>query len=180
MKKLSVFILIGLLSVSVFANNNWYGGIGVVKSSLDESIVDSGTAYNFEYDKVNIKAFIGIKLSNNLAGEFQYTNFAKEDITVNGISVPVGIEGNSFGGALLYNFAPESDISAFAKIGYHSWDFDISANNVTASTDDTDLFYGAGVDIKITGKLVARLDYERFDLDDTKIDNFGASIVFGF
>lgn len=179
MQKLNGLILVGLLAMPVFAND-WYGGIGVVKSSLDEKVVLNNTTLNVEYDKTNIKVFTGIKLSDNLAGEFHYTNFAKEDITINNVAVPIAIEGNSFGGALLYSFTPQSAISAFAKIGLHAYDVEISAGNAKVSDDDTDLFYGVGVDIKMTDTLVARFDFERLDLDDTEVDNFGANIVFIF
>lgn len=200
MKKISVLILTGLLSLSVFAQSDWYGGIGVVKSSWDESI----SGINFEYDKANVKVFTGVKLENNFAVEFQYVNFAKDDIaSVSGVSkiaigtIPVGTditisaeaEASSFGGALLYNFTPESDISAFVKVGIHAWNMDSNALVTSAaatetsapiSDDGTDLFYGVGVDIKTTDSITTRIDYERFEFDDDDIDNFGVSVVFSF
>ncbi|BBB23697.1 hypothetical protein CVFO_0413 [Isorropodon fossajaponicum endosymbiont JTNG4] len=101
--------------------------------------------------KNNYRALIGKRLSDSIAIELQYADFAKENITENNVATVVAMSGSSIGVAGLYHFNPQSDFSPFVKLGAHSWDITAINNNtsVSAKTDGTDVFYGVGVDGKI-------------------------------
>ncbi len=177
MKKLGILILISIMHISLSAaNEDIYYGAGVVKTSWDEDIIYSdGSVATIKYDKVNAKFFIGVWLVENIAAEFQYIGFNKDDNADNN-----SIQGNSIGSSLLY-YSPINDSgSVFAKIGFHSWDNDVSSGGVTISNDGNNVLYGVGIDMKMINSISARLEFEALEFGNTNTGNFGLSIVYNF
>lgn len=180
MKNISILILAGLLATPVFADeafNKLYGGAGIGYGVIDDDI----SGLEIEYDEVSAKIFAGFWLTDNISAEIQYNNFSKgELININGVSL--NAKGNSFGVAGLYNFTPQYIISPFVKLGYHTWDWDLDVDGFAGSFSDdgNDLFYGVGVNIKVTDTISGRIEYERFELDEIEVHNTGASVVFNF
>lgn len=179
--KIKILVLAGLLSSSVYAQSDLYFGVGFNKTTYKESVDISGTNYTLKYKKNNYKALIGKRLSDSMAIELQYADFAKENITVNNATTVVAMSGSSIGVAGLYHFNPQSDFSPFVKLGAHSWDFAINDNiGVSAEADGTDVFYGVGVDGKINDNMKFRLEFERMEVEDEDVDNVGVGLLFDF
>ncbi len=172
----------GLLSSSVYAQSDLYFGIGFNKTTYKESGDISGTNYDLKYKNNNYKALIGKRLSDSMAIELQYADFAKENITANNVATVAAISGSSIGVTGLYHFNPQSDFSPFVKLGAHSWDAVATNNNTgdSAKTDGTDVFYGVGVDGKINDNMKFRLEFERMETDGDGIDNIGVGLLFDF
>lgn len=178
--KIKILVLVGLLSSSVYAQSDLYFGIGFNKTTLKSS----DNANGVKYKKNNYKALIGKRLSDSMAIELQYADFAKENITANNATTVVAISGSSIGVAGLYHFNPQADFSPFIKLGVHSWDFDVNNNTgvLEEKADGTDVFYSVGVDGKINDTMKYRLEFERMKLEGNAvdIDNIGVGLLFDF
>ncbi len=134
--------------------NNFYAGIGFGRFSYNTE-VEVGAFQRADYDeyeKVNFKGLIGLKLDEQISVEMQYINLDKDDFTVNNgsSSVPTGrqasfvfgdtriqngirktsFEGESFGFSALYQINLTSKIKPYVKLGLHSWERTVT--NVTA------------------------------------------------
>jgi OOP family OmpA-OmpF porin len=70
-----------------------------------------------------------------------------------------------------------SRFEVFAKVGYVIWDVEIAGNNVAGVEDDdsgSDFAYGAGAAFKFAKLIAVRLEYQVFEVEDTKNVDFAS------
>jgi hypothetical protein len=156
------------------ADNGIYIGGGVTRTSVDtgSDFVESAPDFRLDDDDNGFKIIAGIRPFDWLGFEANYVDFGNIEVTNSGATLPsgefelTGIDAFAVG----YLSAPFIDL--FAKAGVIRWDSDsvvtggIGDLDFSDSDSGTDFAYGAGLQARF-GSLAARLEYERFEVDNT-------------
>jgi opacity protein-like surface antigen len=168
--------VIGCVAVLLSANaayaadNGFYIGGGVTRTSLDTSddFVQDAPGFSIDDDDNGFKVIAGLRPLEWLAIEANYVDFG---------SVTAG--DNTFGGeyeltgidAFAVGFLSAPFVDVYGKVGAIRWDAEgrVNAGALEFSDDEsgTDFAYGAGVQARL-GSLAGRLEYERFEVDETE------------
>ena len=191
-----LFGLLGLLVVpfAASAEGGYVGvSIGSVEVALDNITAGSGTTIDDETS--GHKIYGGYNVDENFGLEFAYVDFG--DVTLN---APTGAQFTSSGVLLValvdINMTSSADAftaaavgrvdlgmaSLFGKLGLAMWDSETTSPLavLNSSDDGTDLFFGFGVDVDIIEGLVARFEYEMYELDKDEVDMMSLGLHMAF
>mgnify|MGYP003504000895 FL=1 len=80
----------------------------------------------------------------------------------------------------MFDFAKDSPIAPYAKLGVLMWDADYRFNNISRSQNGTDVTGGLGLRFALSENLGIRTEYERFMMDNTDVDSLSASIQYSY
>jgi OOP family OmpA-OmpF porin len=163
-----VFILAGLAGTVARADDKHglYIGAGAGYGSQEfdistESFKDNTTAW---------KGFVGYRFMRFIGFEAAYVDFGKASDQLNfgggNQSVDVKTHGET---AEIVGTLPLGDFfEIYGKAGYLWWNTDVNGVSNSNSDSGNDPVYGAGAAIIIAKKFGIRLEYEKFDIKDTK------------
>ena len=169
------FLLVGLLLMAAAAalpsqaHAGFIFGAGVGSNTVD---------LNEDFDESDLgwKAFAGFRFIKYLGVEAQYVEFGSpeaDDVEVDLVDFAV------YGIGVL----PVGDhFEFFGKAGYGKWDIEIddtSLADLDGSESEWDFTYGAGLAVIFGEHFGFRLEYERFEIDETDSVDM-ASISFEF
>ena len=170
----AVIACVGFLPVSgtaSAADNGFYLGAGITRTSFDTSsdfVQDAPDDFSIDDDDNGYKIIAGIRPLDWLAIEANYVDFgsvASGDDVLGGEFELTGIDAFAVG------FLPLPFVDIYGKLGAIRWDADARVNVGGSSFSDsesgTDIAWGAGVQARL-GSLAGRLEYERFEVDDTE------------
>lgn len=153
------------------ADNGFYLGAGLTQASLDTSsdfVQDAPDDFSIDDDDNGFKFIAGIRPLDWLAIEANYVDFGSVsagDDTLGGEFELSGIDAFAVG------LIPVPFIDIFGKVGAIRWDADarvtLGGQTFSDSESGTDIAYGAGIQAHL-GSLAGRLEYERFEVDDTE------------
>jgi opacity protein-like surface antigen len=158
--------------VAQAADNGIYLGGGVTRTSIDtgNDFIESAPDFSLDDDDNGFKVIAGMRPLDWLAFEANYVDFGNIEVSSTGASVPGGSFELTGIDAFAVGFLPVTFVDIFGKVGAIRWDSDSAANvggiDFEDSDSGTDLAYGAGVQARL-GSLAARLEYERFEVDNT-------------
>ena len=180
-KKSLIITSLLLIGTSAIAqSNSWYAGATYGKTTVDTGITNLTGSASLDEKDTGYKIFAGYKYNKNISLELQYVDFGKSTVSgdngdtykqKNG-SIVNFVEDNSiytfdlksYGISGLYSYPVSDNFIPFAKIGVHSWKSSWKTA-INSKYDDTDMFYGLGVDIPITSNISARVEYELYKAD---------------
>lgn len=153
-------VILALTSLpTLAADNGFYLGAGIAQAGVEAE--EAGV--EFDGDDTGFKVIAGFRPIEWLAVELNYVDLGTADDSVGGFNVEADTTGIDAFGVL---FLPIPVVDIFFKAGVISWDQDVSVSGVGSISDDgTDFAYGAGVGLGF-GNLGARLEYERFEIED--------------
>lgn len=134
------------------ADNGFYLGAGVGQANVD---VD---ALGVDGDDTGFKVIAGFRPLDFFAVELNYIDFGTVE------DGPVKVDADAIA-AFAVGFLPVGPVDLYAKAGLADSDASARVGNLRDSTDGTDFAYGVGVQFRFLS-LSARLEYEKFDLDD--------------
>jgi len=144
----------------------WFAGAGVGYGvqELDVTTVD------FSDKSTTWKAFAGYRVMKFFHVEAAYVDFGKASDTLDlgsgSETIDVRTHGATF---LLVGVLPlGASFELDAKGGYLWWNSDLSGRTVSNTNTGSDNACGVGARVLIARKAGIRLDYERFDVKDTK------------
>jgi OOP family OmpA-OmpF porin len=165
-----------------------YVGGSVGQSSFDKDIVhgriDQGTV---DTSHTGFKVFGGYQFNKNVGLEVTYLDLGKASYDgawgpdpVTGGKVEVtGVNLSAIGS---WPVVPNLDV--FGKIGLLSWEGTVSDVYLglpsSGRNEGTDVSFGLGASWHITKNVSARLEWERFRVDDTDADLFSVGAVYKF
>jgi opacity protein-like surface antigen len=136
------------------ADNGFYLGAGVGQANVD---IDAGPI-DVDGDDTGFKAIAGFRPLDFFAVELNYIDFGS--IEDNGVKVDADAIA-----AFAVGFLPVGPVDLYAKAGLADSDASARVGSLRADSDGTDFAYGAGIQFRFLS-LSARLEYEKFDLDD--------------
>jgi OOP family OmpA-OmpF porin len=166
----------------------FYAG-GSVGGTSFESDIARGllTSGRVDTSDTGFKLFGGYELNRNFAlevayvdlGKASYSGFAGPDPVTGGKVEVTGLNLSAVG-----SWPLAGNVDVFGKIGFFSWED--KASDVTAGSpfsdkiDGTDLTYGFGASFHITRNVSARVEWERFRVDETNADLFSVGALIRF
>ncbi len=158
-----------LLSPTAYAQGGYFGfGIGNATYSEDD-FDESDTGFNF---------YGAFRANENLAVEFAYTDFGKQEGRYYGYDASVEVTGLSVSAV---GFLPVSDnVDLFGKIGLMSWDADVGLGPYTGDDDGSDLLFGFGATFYLSDQFALRGAWEFVDLDEGELDMLSISAQVNF
>lgn len=151
------------------ADNGFYLGGALSRSSIDTE--DDFFGFRYEDEDTAYKLIGGFRPLDAFAIEANYVDFGEsvfDDPAADGFRAEYETRALD---AFAVGFIGVPFVEAFGKIGLVYWDADAALSGGIADVDlrdsesGTDLAYGAGVQAHF-GSLSARLEYERFEIDD--------------
>ena len=147
------------------------GGVGYNRIEGEDF---TGNGDEFEDDRVSYKGIAGLKLGQHLSLEGQYIDFGTAE------DGPSRVEADGWTAGAVFELPLTQNFVAYAKGGALFWDAEGRFANVRADDDGTDPFYGVGARFALNRNLALRIEYERFELNDTDIDMASANLLFHF
>ena len=189
-----VVSMAGTASLPALAEDSgWYlgGNIGKTRSLIDDAKTTTdffGTGYGItgmklDQEDTGYKLFAGYDFNKNVALEAGYFDLRTSDAFTAGVAVPGGTLTSTFGGPtkvqgyfldLVAKAHLNDKWAVFARFGGNtakvderfSGTGDLSAVNYHSSATDTNIKYGAGIEYNFTPAWVARLEAERYRMQD--------------
>jgi opacity protein-like surface antigen len=166
-----VVLLLGLAAAPAFAENDsgLYIGVGAGQFNVETDSISGAT---FKGDDTVYKVFAGYRFNPYIGMELDYIDLGAPKDTIANVSVETKVNGFA---PYLIGTIPLGPIELFGRVGYYFYNVKVtgSLGSAVSSIDDSkeDLVYGAGLGITLFDHLHARLEYEMFDLEDTKNSN---------
>jgi OOP family OmpA-OmpF porin len=183
LRKTQAIIIAAVLAVLIpsttFAESGFIVGASVGSAELSDNFdgfdVDANsTAYRFT---------VSWKFNDYLAVQGGYHNFGRFDQTfdIEGEAVDLSLKADGFTLGLVGILPLGDRWSLFARSGAFFWDGDADINNVSAATpEDTNFYFGAGVQFAIGEKLSLTADGSRYDLDGSASNVFSIGMNYTF
>lgn len=86
-----------------------------------------------------------------------------------------------FGGYATINAVNESPVTPYGIIGFTRYELELDGPAGSTTDDDSDLSYGAGVNIALSEELSGNVEYMRYvDTDDATVDGIGLGLTLHF
>ncbi len=146
----------------LYIGGSW-GAYRINESNLDE------------HDDV-IKAFAGVQFNNWFGVEGSWVDFNRTS-NPNGSS---RFEADGRGLAAVFSVPFSESSSFFAKVGQFWWKADSVLGSTVGERDGHDIFYGAGFKFGFNKYLAWRLEAERYDVTDVRLDTVSVGLQFNF
>lgn len=155
------------------AENGAYlgGGIGYGRINGEDYTNTNG---DLSKSRVSWKALVGTKVNSILSVEGQYIDFGAANRSSD------RIQATGWTAGVVLELPLETSITPYGKIGALFWETDSSFNNISRNEDGTDLTVGLGLRFMLSPHLALRTEYERFEMDNTDIDNLSLNVQFNF
>jgi hypothetical protein len=172
-------LILSLAALPAFAaDNGFYLGVGVGQAGIDLSEEDIGTVgESFSGDDTAYKAIVGFRPLDFLAFEANYIDLGTASDNIQGIPIDIDATGID---VFAVGILPVSMVDLYAKVGYIFWDADVSAQGFSEGDSGEDFAYGVGVGLHF-GSFGARLEYERFEIQDTDtVDLISVGLTYTF
>lgn len=173
--------LFGGISSAAYAGSD--SGIYIGGSLGSASIDYEDTNFEFDESDTGYKIFTGYNFglvpTLNIAAEVAYVDFGEQETEVASFTdVSANFDTLTLTGIVGFDTGP---IGLFGKLGFASWDGDVSALSDSVSTSDsgTDPVYGIGAKVQL-GSLAVRTEYEIFDTEDADVSFFSVGAVLTF
>lgn len=181
-RKTNLFIAGGALSTALLLpapasaqeqESSFYIGAGAGYYRIEgEDFLDEDN--DLRDDRTAHKAYLGTNINDIFGLEIGYIDFREStdellDVEADGYTVAATLGAPVGEGMRLYG-----------KLGQLFWDQTVSAGPISRSTDGDDPFIGVGMRFGSPEGLAVRLEYERYELEDTEIDMPSVSLHFGF
>jgi OmpA-OmpF porin, OOP family len=176
--------VLGLLAgASAYAEQapGFYAGVGVGQASIEVDDVD------FDANDTAFKLFGGYSFNENFGLEVTYLDGGAPDETFDlggGFTGSVETEVTGINLSAVGRIPVGESFSLFGKIGYASYDFEVTArvDDISASEDgsDEDLSYGLGGAFAFGNSFEMRAEYEAFDISGGSFSVLSVSGLFRF
>ena len=169
--KIASMLLLSLVAVPAMA-----------ESSNAYLMLDAGTASYQNMSPFNNPGKIGFgfgyRYNQNIATEINYTNFGDSTITYVNTGNSATLKASSFQFAVVGSQAINDQFAAFGKIGLASNKAGVTTNvGTSASTSQSSLYFGGGLQYNVNEKYSLKLQYENFGNFDSTSSPMSASAV---
>jgi hypothetical protein len=182
MKNQSIIIaaaLVVLTPAITLADSGFVVGASVGSAELS----DDFDGFDVDANSTAYRLTVGWKFNDYWTIEGGYHNFGRFDQTfdIEDEAVDVSLKADGFTLGLVGKLPLGDRWSLFARSGAYFWDGDADINNVSAATpEDTNFYFGAGVELAIGEKLSLTADGSRYDLDGSTSNVFSIGLSYVF
>lgn len=159
------------------ADNGFYLGAGITQSKIDVDLGNVSSVANIDDDDNKFKIIAGVRPLDWFAVEVNYVDFGSVDGSFGPIRGEYRLKGYD---AFALGLFEVGLVDIYGKAGLVRWDSEARITSLPSADDDgTDPAFGAGIQAHF-GSLSARLEYERFNLDDADVDLITLGLTWTF
>jgi hypothetical protein len=125
---------------------------------------------SFKDNTTSWKGIIGYRFVRFLGLEVAYVDFGKasDELNFGGGNTSVDVKTHGETAEITGTLPLGSFFELYGKAGYLWWNTDVNGASSSNSDTGSDPVYGAGARIIIGKRFGVRLEYEKFDIKDTK------------
>lgn len=162
------------LGVSAESRNSeaFYIGGGIGYARVESADFLAGDT--FEDERVGYKGLLGMRANEVVSLEAQYVDLG----TAEGGGNRVDAHGATAG--IVLHVPAFVSVHPYGKAGALFWNVDTTTPGFTGNDDGTDFTYGLGLRFAMSNHLDLRTEYERFELDETDVDNVSLMLQYNF
>lgn len=186
LSKISLTVAVGLSALPTVqahaADTGIYVGAAVGQADVSaEGDYSEFEGASFDDSDNGYKIFAGFNLGFipliDVSAEAAYVDFGEQEGSIAGITGnQLAVDAWAFSALAGTNLGP---IGVFAKLGFASWDGDITSGADSLSDDGTDPLYGVGAKFQF-GSMAVRGEYEVYDLDALEVDYLSVGLSYTF
>ncbi|PCJ21774.1 MAG: hypothetical protein COB04_02305 [Gammaproteobacteria bacterium] len=171
----SLVLASGLMaSVPLYADNGVASDINVSRPQSNiENVYVGGKIGQAIYDElddsdIGINLFVGLDLNEIVSAELGWVDFGeigdKED--------DGALEASAFYIAVIGAIELQSDLSAYGKLGFSSWDVDFESESGSGSDSGSDIVFGLGLNYQFSGHSSVQFSIDQYPLDEEDVRVF--------
>jgi OOP family OmpA-OmpF porin len=125
---------------------------------------------NFQDNTTAWKGFVGYRFVRFFGVEAAYVDFGKASDTLNfgGVDTDVTLKTKGGTAEVVGTIPLGSFLEIYGKAGYLWWNSKADDSTSSDSSNGNDPVYGAGAKLVFAKKAALRVEYEQFDIKDTK------------
>lgn len=158
-----------LMPMTASADSGLFLGGSLGAATLDEDF----DGLDVDSDSTSFRITVGWQFSDTISFEVGYHSFGRfeEHVDVGGVITDISVIADGFTLGLTGSVPLSSNFSLFGRVGAFFWDSNSEINHITvALPEDTNLFLGAGADVKVSETLSIIGDWTRYELEGTRSD----------
>ena len=171
-------LLISILAVAslpVHAESGFYMGASVGSANLS----DDFDGLSIDTDATAYRITAGWRFSEYFGIEAGYHDFGDFEQEIEGSDISLSADGYTFGVSGAWPLVDK--LALTGRLGWFFWDGAAEINNVSqASPEDTNLYFGAGLQYSLTGHFALTADWSQYDLEDARSDVISAGFLYRF
>lgn len=179
----TMIFFLGLASAPALADSGFYiggaAGGATLEAEFDADAIPGLPLGGIDEDDAAFKIFAGYHFDLpviDLGVEAGYVDFGAPEIDTIFGQIELDTTGINLWGIAGVDAGP---VNLFAKLGYVSWEVEVSAIGESVSEDGTDLGYGAGLSFGLGGIRI-RGEIEVYDLDGADLSMLSLGILYQF
>ncbi|MDP1683438.1 MAG: outer membrane beta-barrel protein [Burkholderiales bacterium] len=196
------------LSQQAFAaDSGFYADIGVGYAKAD---LGSTAGFTVDDTDTSYSLGLGYNFNKNISVEGGYLKLGKASLSSSGSvsgtyygspftatgTLGASAEVDGFYLGPVFRYPVTEKIEILGRVGAYIWEADLKASasgslvyagttyagNVSASKTEkgTDAYYGLGLNYKLNDRIGVGMDWTRFDIDGTDVDNISARLKISF
>ena len=168
MKKILSTITFCIIIASNAVSENFYGGVGYLKSEVNTHKYSSLTYDGYDDKDDGFTLFFGYNLNNNISFEVGYNDLGNATASVTTpLTHEKTIKVYTLAGVLKSNPVMNDKLVFFAKAGFAEIKSDETLSDGNSfSKDTTNAYYGLGLEYNLNNDLALRALYEDYGKDD--------------
>jgi len=150
----------------------------VGQGSVDTDIGDGTTVAILDDSTTAYRLALGYELGQYFSVEGAYVDFG--NINANLLIGDVTASADGFGLAAIGRLPLGDSFALTARVGYLSWDADVTLAGQGDSDSGSDIVFGIGGELNVGERLGFTAGWSRYSLDDIDLDYLSVGIRFRF
>lgn len=161
------------------AGDMYKSGVGGLYAGLNYTFLNVDFDFDGEEaDLGTLSGKVGV-MANDYIGFEARAGFGVNDDDIDGMA-EIEVD-NFFGGYVTFNMVNGSPLTPYAVIGFTRIEVEVDSVFGSDSADESDLSYGAGINVELAQNLSGNLEYMRYyDDEEVTLDGIGLGVQFNF
>jgi len=157
---------------------DFYVGADLNRTYVDESVDIDGTDILLDGEATGMRLAFGYAFNDYFAAEVAHVDFGSLDESALGLSLSAEADGQEL--SILGRVPLGERVALYGRLGYISWDGDVSVETESAGISGNDLSVGAGLEFAVGESLTVGMSVTKYRLDDLDFAVLGAGIRYRF
>jgi OOP family OmpA-OmpF porin len=179
MNLVALLVVLTAAPLQVHAGDGFFVGGSIGSANLD----DDFDGLKVDDDTTSFRIVGGWQVNRYFALEAGYHDFGdfEQNFTVNGTQGKAKLSADGFTLGAIGSYPVADRIDIFGRAGMFFWDGDAEINNVSQATpEDTNPFFGAGLNYAISSQFLVSADWTRYELESANSDVYSIGFQFRF
>jgi OOP family OmpA-OmpF porin len=176
---MALLLVLTAAPLEVHAGDGFFVGGSIGSANLD----DDFDGLEVDDDTTSFRIVAGWQVNRYFALEAGYHDFGdfEQNFTIDGAQGKAKLSDDGFTLCAIGSYPVADRIDIFGRAGMFFWDGDAEINNVSQATpEDTNPFFGAGLNYAISSQFLVSADWTRYELESANSDVYSIGFQFRF